>query len=391
MERAGPPRRGPRRRPPPVRLGPLPWRAERSGRPRVLRGGRRRPGRGRRGAAAAGRVVVDHAARPELAHGPGVAVPHRRRRSRTSSRRRSLLELGRPHAARSVFTAAGTITLGVLGMWLAEVAILLGRHDEAAELLDAAEAHYRRLQDRGHLVECAYLRGRLAAAGGRPDAAALLGAAAAEAEALGMARVARLARSAAPRGPGPHARRRRSTAGPAPSGGRATSGSCASAASTPGCATRRGWPISPCCSPARASRSTSPSWSARPARWARRGSTQPVLDDAGDRRLPAAPAGPGRRGGRRRRRRRRRPAPPGPGPSGRRSPTSSPPTSASAAPPARRRTGSSGPARPSGAGSTPRSKRIEAEHPSAGRHLRRSVQTGAFCAYDPAEPVRWET
>ena len=36
-------------------------------------------------------------------------------------------------------------------------------------------------------------------------------------------------------------------------------------------------------------------------------------------------------------------------------------------------------------------KRIEAEHPSAGRHLRRSVQTGAFCAYDPAEPVRWET
>jgi hypothetical protein len=36
-------------------------------------------------------------------------------------------------------------------------------------------------------------------------------------------------------------------------------------------------------------------------------------------------------------------------------------------------------------------KRIEAEHPAAGRHLRRSVRTGAFCAYDPAEPVDWKT
>jgi len=36
-------------------------------------------------------------------------------------------------------------------------------------------------------------------------------------------------------------------------------------------------------------------------------------------------------------------------------------------------------------------QRIEAEHPTAGRHLRRSVNTGAFCSYDPAEPVRWET
>jgi hypothetical protein len=35
-------------------------------------------------------------------------------------------------------------------------------------------------------------------------------------------------------------------------------------------------------------------------------------------------------------------------------------------------------------------KRIEEEHPTAGRHLRRSVQTGAFCVYDPAEPVCWE-
>jgi non-specific serine/threonine protein kinase len=36
-------------------------------------------------------------------------------------------------------------------------------------------------------------------------------------------------------------------------------------------------------------------------------------------------------------------------------------------------------------------KRIEAEHPAAGRHLRRSIRTGAFCAYDPADPVTWVT
>lgn len=34
--------------------------------------------------------------------------------------------------------------------------------------------------------------------------------------------------------------------------------------------------------------------------------------------------------------------------------------------------------------------RIEDEHPAAGRHLRRSIRTGAFCAYDPAEAVTWE-
>jgi hypothetical protein len=108
-----------------------------------------------------------------------------------------LLELGRPYAARSVFTAAGTITLGVLGMWLAEAAILLGHLEEAAALLDAAERHYRGLQDRGHLVECELLRGRLAMSAGRPDGPAILGAAASSAEALGMVRVARLAREAA--------------------------------------------------------------------------------------------------------------------------------------------------------------------------------------------------
>jgi hypothetical protein len=36
-------------------------------------------------------------------------------------------------------------------------------------------------------------------------------------------------------------------------------------------------------------------------------------------------------------------------------------------------------------------KRIEAAHPAAGRHLRRSVRTGVFCSYDPAEPVHWDT
>jgi predicted ATPase len=33
---------------------------------------------------------------------------------------------------------------------------------------------------------------------------------------------------------------------------------------------------------------------------------------------------------------------------------------------------------------------IEAAHPDLGRHLRRSVRTGSFCAYDPAEPTRWQ-
>ncbi|MEY2565978.1 MAG: hypothetical protein QOE35_507 [Actinomycetota bacterium] len=34
-------------------------------------------------------------------------------------------------------------------------------------------------------------------------------------------------------------------------------------------------------------------------------------------------------------------------------------------------------------------KRIEAEHPQLGRHLRASIRTGAFCSYEPPEPVRW--
>jgi hypothetical protein len=32
---------------------------------------------------------------------------------------------------------------------------------------------------------------------------------------------------------------------------------------------------------------------------------------------------------------------------------------------------------------------IEASHPTLGRHLRRSVRTGTFCVYDPAEPTNW--
>ncbi len=34
--------------------------------------------------------------------------------------------------------------------------------------------------------------------------------------------------------------------------------------------------------------------------------------------------------------------------------------------------------------------RIERAHPELGSHLRRSVRTGTFCAYDPAEPLTWE-
>src|SRR5262249_5696350 len=30
-------------------------------------------------------------------------------------------------------------------------------------------------------------------------------------------------------------------------------------------------------------------------------------------------------------------------------------------------------------------------HPDLGRHLERSIDTGAWCAYRPAEPLRWET
>lgn len=33
--------------------------------------------------------------------------------------------------------------------------------------------------------------------------------------------------------------------------------------------------------------------------------------------------------------------------------------------------------------------RIEAVHPSLGRHLRRSIRTGAFCIYDPPAPTAW--
>ena len=35
--------------------------------------------------------------------------------------------------------------------------------------------------------------------------------------------------------------------------------------------------------------------------------------------------------------------------------------------------------------------RIDAAHPELGSHLRRSVRTGTFCVYDPAEPVDWST
>jgi hypothetical protein len=35
--------------------------------------------------------------------------------------------------------------------------------------------------------------------------------------------------------------------------------------------------------------------------------------------------------------------------------------------------------------------RVEAAHPALGRHLRRSVRTGTYCCYDPAEPVDWST
>ena len=30
-----------------------------------------------------------------------------------------------------------------------------------------------------------------------------------------------------------------------------------------------------------------------------------------------------------------------------------------------------------------------AVHPELGRHLRRSIRTGALCLYDPPEPINW--
>ena len=36
-------------------------------------------------------------------------------------------------------------------------------------------------------------------------------------------------------------------------------------------------------------------------------------------------------------------------------------------------------------------RRVEHAHPDLGRHLARSITTGALCVYDPAEPVRWTT
>jgi hypothetical protein len=36
-------------------------------------------------------------------------------------------------------------------------------------------------------------------------------------------------------------------------------------------------------------------------------------------------------------------------------------------------------------------ERIEAAHPSLGRHLRHSVRTGTFCAYEPEMRTTWST
>jgi hypothetical protein len=34
-------------------------------------------------------------------------------------------------------------------------------------------------------------------------------------------------------------------------------------------------------------------------------------------------------------------------------------------------------------------RRIGAVHPDLGRHLARSVRTGAFCIYEPDQPASW--
>jgi hypothetical protein len=36
-------------------------------------------------------------------------------------------------------------------------------------------------------------------------------------------------------------------------------------------------------------------------------------------------------------------------------------------------------------------RRIGEAHPTAGRHLDRSVTTGTYCRYEPEHPVHWTT
>jgi hypothetical protein len=299
-----------------------------------------------------------------------------------------LLEVGRPHASRSVFTAAGTITLGVLGMWLAELAILLRRNDEARELLDAAEAHYRRLQDRGHLVECEYLRGRLALVTGAPDAPALLGAAAAQADALGMARVARLARDAAPTArptaavpqssPGESVFRREGEVWLVRFGGvdarvRDAKGMADLAVllARPGIEVHvaelmgQDGALVPPTRDVLLDHEAIASYRTR-------------LLDLSVEEDDAEGAGDSVRAAQARAEREaiedQLAADLGLGGASR----TSPDWVERARKAVRRRVDAS-------------LKRIESEHPAAGRHLRRSVRTGAFCAYDPAEPVNWKT
>jgi hypothetical protein len=299
-----------------------------------------------------------------------------------------LLDVGRPFAARSVFTAAGTITLGVLGMWLAELAIMLGRDEEARALLDAAEAHDRRLQDRGHLVECEYLRGRLAVLTGTSDASVLLGAAAAQASALGMTRVARLARAAAP---GAQSSGRPSPSSPAEGSFRRVGstwlvrfgGVDAHVRDAKGMAdlavllARPGTEVhvAELVGSDRALSTTARDVLLDDVAIA---SYRARLHDLSVEEDDAEADGDDARATRARAEREavedRLTADLGLGGASR----SSPDWVERARKAVRRRVDAS-------------LKRIEHEHPAAGRHLRRSVQTGAFCTYDPAEPVHWTT
>jgi hypothetical protein len=242
-----------------------------------------------------------------------------------------LLEVGRPHASRSIFTAAGTITLGVLGMWLAEVAVLTGQLSEAADLLEGENRHTagpmtpERDQRPSHgvfrregqvwLVRFAGVDARVRDTKGMADLAVLLARPGVEVH------VAELVGAASALGPS--------------------------------------------------------------------GSAQPVLDEtalsAYRKRLrdlaaeedDADTTGDSARSARARQEREaiadQLAADLGIGGAAR----TTPDWVERARKAVRRRIDAS-------------LKRIEVEHPAAGRHLRRSVRTGAFCAYDPAEPVHWE-
>ena len=64
-----------------------------------------------------------------------------------------LYAIGCPWESSGIVTSAGTVTVGSVAMFLAELAVALGRLDDAERHLSMAEEQYRQFQARGYLVE----------------------------------------------------------------------------------------------------------------------------------------------------------------------------------------------------------------------------------------------